>query len=199
VGEVVNKSFSFFSRPVNYLLMQPPTRAEINVHESLDEQTACEHFLGKNLEEAEAMFCEGPMCYGEDLMWMGPVAFRYYVHAAIRYLKNLAGAGKSDFIRSFAAALEHRLKYEPEELGTIAAELADICSYILENYGELGDLPKTKEEWEAMKSFMDKQFEEFGRTLGETFTANVHKTEDYIDLRPRFKLLESAFLALAAR
>ena len=34
--------------------MRLPTKDEINVHESLDEISACEHFLNKTLEEAEA-------------------------------------------------------------------------------------------------------------------------------------------------
>jgi hypothetical protein len=58
--------------------MRPPTREEINVYDSLDERVAVERFLGKNLEEAEALFGENLCRYTEDLMWMGPVAFRYY-------------------------------------------------------------------------------------------------------------------------
>ena len=64
-----------------------PTSNEINVYDSLDERSACEHFQGKNLDEAELLFRENSLCYQEDLMWMGPMAFRYYVEAAIRYNK----------------------------------------------------------------------------------------------------------------
>jgi hypothetical protein len=49
-----------------------PTREEINVYNSLDEQWAVKMFLGKDLKEAEAMFREGFLSYQEDLMWMGP-------------------------------------------------------------------------------------------------------------------------------
>jgi len=36
--------------------MPIPSREDINVYGSLDERVACEHFLGKNLDEAEALF-----------------------------------------------------------------------------------------------------------------------------------------------
>jgi hypothetical protein len=48
-----------------------PSAEEINVFDSLDERSAVEHFLGKDLEQAEALFCEDLLCYWEDLMWMG--------------------------------------------------------------------------------------------------------------------------------
>lgn len=38
-----------------------PTCREINVYDSLDERSACEHFLGKTLEEAEALFRENSL------------------------------------------------------------------------------------------------------------------------------------------
>ena len=65
-----------------------PSRSDINVFDTLDERDACEHFLGKNIDEAEALFREDFLCYQEDLMWMGPRAFRYYVHAAINYIHS---------------------------------------------------------------------------------------------------------------
>ncbi len=63
--------------------MKLPTAAEINVYDSLDERYACKNFLGKNLGEAEELFRENALHYSEDLEWMGPVAFRYYIRAYI--------------------------------------------------------------------------------------------------------------------
>jgi hypothetical protein len=114
--------------------MTLPTRQDINVHDSLDERTACEHFLGKSLAEAEALFREASVIYQEDLMFMGASAFRFYVQAAVRYIQSEAAAGDSDIINCFAGILERRLEYEAEELRPIAARLASICAYILEHY-----------------------------------------------------------------
>lgn len=111
-----------------------PTRDDINVFDTLDERSACEHFLGKNLEEAEALFRSGFGHYCEDLMWMGPRAFRYYVQAAIRYLRSEHALGDSDAAASFATTLEFRLDDESDELRPVAAELADTCRHVLDNF-----------------------------------------------------------------
>ena len=114
--------------------MTLPTRQEINVHDSLDERSACEHFLGKSLEQAEALFRENSLCYQEDLMFMGASAFRFYVHAAISYIQNEASTGDSAIISCFASLLEHRLEYEAEELRPVAKRLAAACGYIIEHH-----------------------------------------------------------------
>ena len=52
-----------------------PTAEEINVFDSLDERCAVKNFLGKDLDQAQALFREISLYYQEDLMWMGPKAF----------------------------------------------------------------------------------------------------------------------------
>ncbi len=91
--------------------MTLPTHQDINVFDSLDERAACEHFLGKNLDEAEALFRENALTYQEDLMFMGASAFRFYVQAAINYIQSEAATGDADMINCFAGLLEHRLEY----------------------------------------------------------------------------------------
>ena len=86
-----------------------------------------------SVEEAEELFRENSAYYQEGLMWMGPVAFRYYVHAAIRYMQSEAGTGGSDMINCFAGLLEFRLEYELAELVPVATELVSICAYIIEH------------------------------------------------------------------
>src|SRR5580765_3333483 len=112
-----------------------PTRKDINVCDSLDERCACDHFLGKNLDEAEALFRDNFLCYQEDLMFMGPRAFRYYVHAAMQYLISPDASGDSDAASSFAGLLEFRLEHEKSEVMPVAGELAQICKYLFDNIG----------------------------------------------------------------
>jgi hypothetical protein len=113
--------------------MPIPTRDEINVFDSLDERSACKHFLGKTVEEAEALFRENSIYYQEAQMWMGPVAFRYYVQAAIHYIKSPEAAGDSDIVSCLASTLEFRLKGEASEFVPIAQLLSSACAYILKN------------------------------------------------------------------
>ena len=114
--------------------MTLPTRQDIIVHDSLDERLACEHFLGKSLTEAEALFRENSLYYQEDLMFMGASAFRFYVQAAISYIQSEQASGDSDIISCFASILEHRLEFEAEELGAVAPQLVSLCRYIIEHY-----------------------------------------------------------------
>jgi hypothetical protein len=107
-----------------------PTRQDINVYDSLDERCACENFLGKNLEEAEALFRYDFLTYQEDLLFMGPRAFRYYVRAAIRYLRGPHATGDSDAANTFASVLELRLENERNEVRPIARELTGICKHM---------------------------------------------------------------------
>lgn len=114
--------------------MNLPTAKEINPFDDLDGQCAERHFLGKTLEETEALFRESSLTYQEDLMFMGPVAFRFYVHAAISYIRGEAANGDSDIISCFAGILRIRLDHEADELVAIAAPLASLCAFVLENY-----------------------------------------------------------------
>ena len=97
--------------------MNLPTAKEMDPYDSLDGQRACKNFLGKNLDEAEALFRENSLHYQEDLMWMGPIAFRYYVAAAISYIQSEAAVGDSDFINCFVGLLEFRQQYLPNGRG----------------------------------------------------------------------------------
>ena len=117
--------------------MKIPGREDINVYDSLDERTACDHFLGKNLDEAEAMFQESSIYYQEDLMWMGTVAFRYYLPAVARFIRS--EAADEDFVAHFSGTLKFRLEYEPRELAPVADQLAALCDYIIEHWSRFED------------------------------------------------------------
>jgi hypothetical protein len=115
---------------------RPPTAEEINIFDSLDERCAVEHFLGKNLEQAQALFRENFLRYQEDLMWMGPIAFRFYVPAAINYLASKDADHNADAASSFCALIEFRLDND-------AAEIAPVRSIIREGILEiLGDFDR---------------------------------------------------------
>jgi hypothetical protein len=118
------------------------TREEINVHDSLDERSACKNFLGKTLEEAEALFRENFFSSQEDLMWMGPVAFQFYVPAAISYVQSANAKGDSDAINCFLSLLESRLEHEPESMKPTAEVLVKACRFIVEHYDQFDVAPE---------------------------------------------------------
>jgi len=114
--------------------MTLPTAKEINPYDDLDGRVACKNFLGKGLDEAEALFRENSTHYQEGLMWMGPVAFRFYVPALIRYIQSESATGDSDIINCFVGLLEFRLEHEAAELVPIAEQLASVCDFIVQHH-----------------------------------------------------------------
>jgi hypothetical protein len=85
---------------------------------------------------------------------MGPVAFQFYVLAAIRYIQSEGSKGDSDAISCFLGLLKFRLEWEPESLRPVAADLAHACSIIVEHFDQFyiheetdGDL---RQEYEKM-------------------------------------------------
>jgi hypothetical protein len=172
-------------------VMSIPTREQINPYDDLDGRAACDHFLGKSLEQAEALFRENGDYYGGDLMWMGPVAFRYYVQAAIRVVKNESEPRRLEIIPAFVLALEHRLEFERAELVPIAAKLAEVCSYILEHYDVLGDLPGSEEQTRKLQDTVRRELKKLEQVLGKECLE-----KDCVDLRPRLKKLVEALSRL---
>lgn len=112
--------------------MSLPTRQEICPYNDLDGHCACEHFLGKSLEGAEALFRESSIYYQADLMCMGVVAFRYYLPAVLGFVRSDAATDDSDFIAHFASTLEFRLQHESLDPQPVAQQLADLCRYVVE-------------------------------------------------------------------
>ena len=119
-----------------------PTSREINpIPDDLDGQCAERHFLGKTLEEAEALFRENSLYYQEDLMFMGVTAFCFYFQAAINYIQSESATHDSDIISCIAAILEHRLEYEADKLIPIAGHVAAASAYVIANYGRFDVMP----------------------------------------------------------
>lgn len=123
--------------------MRLPTASEINpIPEFLDGQCAVKHFLGKSLEEAEALFRENALYYQEDLMFMGAKAFRFYVHAYIGDIRSEAAGRNSSAIHGLIALIEYRLEDEPQELAAVAKDLCAACEFIVEHYDTYDLIPE---------------------------------------------------------
>ena len=110
--------------------MRIPTEEDINVFNSLDERVAVEHFLGKSAEQAEKLFGENGLLYQEDLMWMGPMAFAFYLQAAANYVCGSQSEGDLSFVDSVIRVIDFRsdepqirLAFEP--MGRIVAHVVD--------------------------------------------------------------------------
>ena len=131
--------------------MSLPSREDINVCDSLDERAACKLFLGKSLDDAYALFRENWCSHQEDLMWMGPKAFRFYLPAAIRYLQSADAMGGGGDVLCFVSLLEFRMEHEREELRPVATSLRDTCEFVLLNWQKYEDPAEIRALFETVE------------------------------------------------
>jgi hypothetical protein len=123
-------------RSMSQMNTRLPTAEEINVFDSLDERSAVEHFLGKDLEQAEALFREDH--YWEDLMWMGPIAFRFYVSAAINYLLSDEAENDAYAASSFCSLIGFRLDHTPADVVPVGPVIREGIIGVLKDFDRYG-------------------------------------------------------------
>ena len=112
--------------------MSVPTEDEINVYDSLDEIVAKDHFLNKSVDEGEALFREDSAYYQEDLMWMGPRAFAFYLQSAFNYLQSDASVDDDHFVSCIFDVISFRR--QQEEFGLARDLVIELCTYVIEHY-----------------------------------------------------------------
>jgi predicted RNase H-like HicB family nuclease len=96
--------------------MTLPTRKDINLHDSLDERQACDHFFGKSREEAQELFRTAFGRYVEDLIRQACDHFfgksreeaqELFRTAFGRYVEDLMWMGPVAFRYYVEAAIRH--------------------------------------------------------------------------------------------
>jgi hypothetical protein len=112
--------------------MELPTESDINVYNSQDELAARDHFLNKTVEEAEALFRDNSAYYQEDLMWMGPRAFAYYLRAALRYLQSPHSVGDDHMIDSLYEII--RFRSDQEDFSLALDGVKELADYVISHY-----------------------------------------------------------------
>ena len=122
--------------------MNLPTAGDINIYNSLDEQWAVKRFLGKTLKEAEALFKQNSSSACEDLLWMGPKAFCFYVQAAISYIQSADAEGDKSMACSFQHPVEHHWEYDREAVASVLPAICDALQYVIDNWAKFDD-----DEW----------------------------------------------------
>lgn len=110
--------------------MAIPSDREIDPHGDLDGASARKTFSGKDVAEAEVLIAENSLARQEDLFWMGPVAFVYYLPAAAAYLESESASGDSDFVTSFCGTLVTRCEQDGAAIAEAKPTLQRIERYL---------------------------------------------------------------------
>ena len=114
-----------------------PTERDINRDDCLDGRVARDHFLGKTVEEAELLFRENSFYYQEDLLFMGPVAFRYYLPAVVAYLRSDHSADDDLIVSGLYGLIESRLDHEGRSI--VTDHVHELVDYVIANFDKFGD------------------------------------------------------------
>jgi hypothetical protein len=129
-----------------------PTLEEINVYDTLDERAAVENFLGKDRQAAEAMFRESFVHYQEDLMWMGPRAFCYYLPAALAYVvsdESIVGSIELGFLLN---VIKFQLHDNEEAIAPVYPALGAGIDMVLDSSERFADDPVEFDRWTALRA-----------------------------------------------
>jgi hypothetical protein len=111
-----------------------PTEADINpIPGDLDGEVAAKHFLGKSVQGIAALLDENGIAYQEDLMWMGPKAFCFYLPA---FLDHMHLRPDSELAPFLASTVEFRLEHDADAVQPSFPTISAICSLLLEQDGD---------------------------------------------------------------
>jgi hypothetical protein len=122
--------------------MTLPTASEINpTPEDLDGKVAQDHFLGKSHEEAVALFEDAFEIYQEDLMCMGPVAFCFYLPAAIQYADSPDAARDAYVAGTMLMVMKHRWEFDREAIDGSRDSMLRYCEGVLERMATIEVAP----------------------------------------------------------
>ena len=99
----------------------------------LDTEYAFKTFFGKSLLEAEAMFHDHPTERTEDLRWMPPHPFRYYILAFKSYLLSDKSLKDPDAASCYLECIEQKIMEQPKTIDPIFEILEDSIHHVADN------------------------------------------------------------------
>ncbi|MEM8496062.1 MAG: hypothetical protein AAF663_11830 [Planctomycetota bacterium] len=111
-----------------------PSANDIGSASCLDEASALRNFLGKSHDQAVALFQDNFLYYQEDLMWMRPAGFGFYIYAAVEYLVSADADDDSDAANTFVALIEWWLDEDPEAIAPVRGLLRDACLEVISEF-----------------------------------------------------------------
>ena len=156
-----------------------PTAREINPYDDLDGRDAERHFLGKTLDEAFALFSSGFYRYQEDLMFMGPVAFRYYLPAAVRHVESAPDCSIPSDDELLLCVLKFHWEWEREELAPLRELISAYCRGALERAEQSSNDETWGPEWGPSK--IERILTEYGDFI-DALLAGSESARDITDV-----------------
>ena len=112
------------------MITTPDRKQLLGLYErTLDARYVIEHFLGKTREQVKSEFRRQAIPYAEDFTYMGPEGLRYYLPAALDYLRDEQSDGDPDFCSGLLCSLYTQARHAklPPDVLACMKEIADYC------------------------------------------------------------------------
>jgi hypothetical protein len=103
--------------------------------DGLDAEWAHRDFHGKSAERAIELFAENALYYQEDLGYMAPVPFRFYLSAFMQYLGSERSRDDSDGAATYLELIIRKLRDEPEVLVPVIQEVLSCAQWVASRQG----------------------------------------------------------------
>ncbi|MGY4533615.1 hypothetical protein ACVW0Y_002747 [Pseudomonas sp. TE3786] len=112
-----------------------PTADDFYYDGDCEEKWVREHYLGKDIEFArKRYYTHCSLSVLHDWSHVGPLALRFYILGACRYLQEEGARDDIDVYNGLAHLLLRKLVEHPKELAFISAYVADFSRWALENH-----------------------------------------------------------------
>ena len=118
----------------------------------LDAQWAWKNFGGLELPEAYELFCENPLHYSEDFMWMGHAALAYYFPVLDQYLR---AGDEEEQSRIIASSLLLQFGYDDtSKIDHLKPSVHKLADFIIKKAGNPAKHNDISDEWTKLKEHL---------------------------------------------
>ncbi|GAB5406699.1 MAG: hypothetical protein Aurels2KO_49300 [Aureliella sp.] len=137
---------------------QVPTQADFDpIGCDLDAQSAWKHFGGLSIDQAFVRFCENSLCYQEDFMSMGTVAFAYYSPMLEKFLHNVPDIEHDDDNEAWIISRGIVNQFDSKDsrkIEHLKDRVIDLAIYVLDNIDRLGaddeERKRVSDSWQQL-------------------------------------------------
>jgi hypothetical protein len=115
----------------------------------LDAQSAWKNFGGLDLEQAYQKFCENPLNYQEDFMFMGPDAFSFYFPVVDQFLRRERESGEFDDSQAWILGKAMRMQLEQRQNDSLLTAIGELCQYVRTHLAKFATTQSEQQEINA--------------------------------------------------
>lgn len=115
----------------------------------LDAQSAWKQFGGLDLEQAYQKFCENPLNYQEDFMFMGPKAFKFYFPVVARYLRECPFPDEYGDSQAWILGRAMSSQLEESTDDELQNAIGDLCHYVRTHLSQYAETQSEQERINA--------------------------------------------------